>query len=305
MLSLIVLTSDDCFFKTTEILVDDNFSGNTAAAVSSMEAEAEAGTGCGAKVLLGYFPLMNRVGGDIMISVLDGATGGIPIFGTMAIDHNVDFSTAMRVRNGSAYRDRLVLGAIYGDVKFSFEIASLDETKIRKQKAIISESNGNLLISVNGEPVLDYLDSIGLTRDELDKGLVVVPLVIENKDYPRPVARAVIAFTDEGAVCGGLMPEGSTIAIGRIDMADVLQTTEKALGSFTGDGGTILSYSCMSRYLVLGADSNAEAEKVIKVAGGVPYIFACSGGEICPLPEENGALVNCFHNYTIVFCKLS
>jgi maleate cis-trans isomerase len=98
------------------------------------------------------------------------------------------------------------------------------------------------------------------------------------------------------------MPKGATIAIGQLDKADILSTAEGALK--VAGGEIVFAYSCMSRYLVLGADNNAEAEKVIAAAGGVPYIFACSAGEICPLPDESGRLKNYFHNYAIIFCKL-
>jgi len=60
----------------------------------------------------------------------------------------------------------------------------------------------------------------------------------------------------------------------------------------------------MARYLILGADTTAEAEKVIEAAGNTQYLFAYSGGEICPLPDENGTLKNMYHNYTVVFCRL-
>ena len=67
----------------------------------------------------------------------------------------------------------------------------------------------------------------------------------------------------------------------------------------------LLSYSCMARYLALGTNNAAEAEKVGELAGDKGYLFACSGGEVCPLPDASGKLKNFFHNYTNVFCKLS
>jgi len=88
-------------------------------------------------------------------------------------------------------------------------------------------------------------------------------------------------------------------------MGDVLSTTEKTLSSLAEKDSTVLIYSCMGRYLALGADNNAEAGKVGEICGDSPYLFAYSGGEVCPMPDEEGKLKNIFHNYTIVFCKLS
>ena len=101
------------------------------------------------------------------------------------------------------------------------------------------------------------------------------------------------------------MPVGATIAVGRIIKDDVLQTTEKIVKYVDSKDGVILSYSCMARYLALGAEIEAEAEKVRETTGGEHYMFAISGGEICPLPDANGRLINIFHNYTNVLCRLS
>jgi hypothetical protein len=52
-------------------------------------------------------------------------------------------------------------------------------------------------------------------------------------------------------------------------------------------------------------NSAAEAEKVIEITGGTEYLFSYTGGEICPLPDANGRLINMYHNFTIAFCRLS
>ena len=101
------------------------------------------------------------------------------------------------------------------------------------------------------------------------------------------------------------MPVNKAITIARINREDVLHTTEQALKPLVADKSVILSYSCLARYLVLGVANKAEAEKVREVAGNTHYLFACSSGEICPLPSADGKLQNFYHNYTNVFCRLS
>jgi hypothetical protein len=299
-LSVMMLTSADCQFKTASVAVDDGYADKIGKGLADILGNGEP------KLLLTYMPLINEFGGDMMIEGIDMTTGGqIPLFGTMAIDHNKDFATAMTIYNGEAHRRSIVFGAVYGEPDFTFELASLDHNKMRKQKAIITGSDKNLLTSVNEKPVVEYLEEIGMTRDELAQGLVVIPLLIEHKSNPKPVARAVIALTPEGhAVCGGSMTQGATIAVGRLDAADILATTEKTLTPFMKDGYSLLTYSCMSRYLVLGAVNDGEAKKVDKITGDNPYIYACSGGEICPLADENGMIKNTFHNFSIVFCRI-
>jgi len=302
LLAITVLTSDDCSFETIALQIGDDYEktiGNDLTKVLGKNEEKPA-------IILSYFPLMQTVSGDMILTAVDNATGGIPLFGTMAIDHTPDYSTICTIHNGEAYREAAVLGLIYGNVGYSFEIASLDEEKIGKQKAIITESSGNILIGVNGKPALEYMNEIGITRTELETGLGILPLVVDHKDGTKPVARAVFALTPDGhTVCGGAMPVGATLAVGRIFMNDVLQTTEKSVKQLNAMDGVLLSYSCMARFLALGADSDAEAVKVSEIAGGRNYMFAISGGEICPLPDADGKLINLFHNYTNVFCRLS
>jgi hypothetical protein len=302
ILAITVLTSDDCDFQAIEIPINENYKETIASVMAGALKKADEKP----KLLLSFFPLMHTVSGDVMIEEIDKATGGIPLFGTTTVDHNLDFSTSQTVCNGESYRESVVLGAIYGNLKFSFDVASLEESSIRKQRAIITESNGNILTGVNGKSFMEYLEEIGLSREVIARGLGVFPLVIDYNDGTKPVGRAIFAITPEGhAVCGGLMPEGATIAIGRIDVDDVLSTVEETLTPFVDDESVIICYTCMARYLALGVNSTAEAERVMEIASRNNYILACSGGEIAPLPNEAGKMRNFFHNFTIIFCKLS
>jgi len=300
--AITVLTSDDCNFKTVVLPIV----GDYEKAVDTVLGKQLAQSASMPVVFLSYFPLINIISGDMILTAIDKVTGGIPLFGTAAVDHTMDYSTAKTIYNGEAFREMAVLGAVYGSPKITYEIASLNENKIRKQKAIITESDGNILIGVNGKTALEYLEEIGLTRNELATGLGIIPLVVDHKDGTKPVARAVFALTPEGhAVCGGAMPVNAILSIGRVGAEDVLQTTEKTMISLVENDSAILGYSCMARYLALGAENVAEAEKVGEIAGDTRYMFTCSGGEICPLPDSDGKLKNFYHNYTAVFCRIS
>ncbi len=301
LFAITVLTSDDCSFETIRLHIGDNFEASVDSSMKAFLADKEKPA-----VFLSYFPLMTTVSGDRILSAVDGATGGIPLFGTVVVDHNPDYSTAKTIYNGEAYREDAVLGAIYGKPNIQYEISSLNEEKIRSQRAIITASDGNILLGVNGKDALTYLTEIGLTKEELATGLGVVPFVVDHKDGTKPVARAVFGLTPEGhAVCGGAMTLGATLAIGRIDRDDVLQTAQSVITPLVGENSLILSYSCIARYLVLGADHTAEAETVNAVCGDTPYMFTCSGGELCPLPDSAGKLKNFCHNFTNVICRIS
>ena len=260
LLVITVLTSDDCTFRTAAFPMKDKPEDDIYASTQALLEQAKEKPA----LLLGYFPLGANIGVDQMLVAIDKATGGIPVFGTVVVDHTMDYSTSRTIHNGAMLQDEIVLAAICGPVNVSFDIASLNEDKIRKQKAIITESDGNLLLGVNGKTVKDYLDELGLKQAEL--GMGIVPFVIGHQDGTRPVARAVYSFTPEGhAVCGGSMPEGATLAIGRVDAGDVLQTAEEAAAPLAakdkGDS-VVFIYSCLARYLALGVNVTTEAETI-------------------------------------------
>ena len=303
LFAITVLTSDDCDFKSLAIPITEQYEQNISSSLTALLGHSPEKPA----LFFSYFPLMNTVSGDLILSALDEATGSIPLFGMTTVDHTADYSSAKTIYNGNGYSEMAVLCAVFGVPKVEFGVASIDDSNIRKQKAIITESNGNTLIGVNGKLAIEYLEEIGYTREEVCTGLGVVPLVIDYMDGPKSVVRAVFTYTPEGhVVCGGKMPVNSTLGLAKhMEKSDVLETAGVNMRALSEKGSTILSYSCVARYLVLGMDNTAEAETLIENAGGANHMFSYSGGEICPMPGANGKLKNVFHNYTIVFCRLS
>jgi len=299
--AITVLTSDDCGFATLQIPIEAECKTAIEGALAGMLGQSMEKPA----LLFTYFPLMNLVSGDMMMTAIDGATGGVPLFVHPASDHTIDASTAQTIHNGNMYRESIVIGAVYGATDITFGVASLDEGKFRKQKAIITESEGNLLIGVNGKNAMGYLEEIGFTTEQLATGLGAIPLVVDYMDGTKPVVRAVFSLTPEGhVVCGGKMPVDATLGIGRIDRDDVIKTAHGSMQGLAGKGSVIICYSCIGRHHVLGMNNTAEAETVMDTADGAAYLFAYTHGEICPLPDKGGKLHNVFHNFTIVFCRL-
>ena len=307
--TITMLTSDDCSFETVAIPMIDDYEASVKATLAPLIEKSDNDK---PSLILTYLPLLVPIGGDMMLQAIDKVTGGVPLFGTSAIDHTESHLLSKTLHNGVAYRESIVLGLIRGSLESSFlgtsnctfEIATISQDKVRNQKAIITESSGNILIEVNNKPILEYLKEFGISQRELTLGLL--PFIIDFKDGTRPLARSIIAVTPEGAlICGGAMTVGATLSFGRVDSFDIPYTTEKVLKPLVEKDCLILSYSCMSRFLALGMDNTSEAEKVIELVGDGAYLYACSGGEICPQPDKRGNLKNCFHNYTNVFCKIS
>ncbi|MGB2579645.1 hypothetical protein AAIR98_001564 [Elusimicrobium simillimum] len=305
MLGISVLTSDDVSFSAaaTESLTPDNLSTQIETAYKRAAAVLPGQP----SLIITFAPLGFNIAGDHVVDMLDKASNQTPIFGTLAVDHTTDYHTAQTIFNGKTYRDALSLVVFSGPVNPAFSIESVSDEKILGQKAIITSSQGNILQGVNDVSVIEYLQSIGLAPNKKIDGLNVIPFILDFNDGTKPVARAMFALTPEGyAVCGGIMPVNTTLGIGSIDHDEVIATTKKSITKIaqSNQNNGLIIFSCVVRNIVLGFDVMAEMETVRDILGAkTPYIMSYSGGEICPVPGENGKLVNRFHNDTIITCS--
>ncbi len=302
MLSLLVLTADDCSFSA---VYTDSLAGEQQSPLRAAYQKAKENLPGEPAMMLSFLPLIYAISGDQTIRDLDAITGGLPNFGTVAVDHNPDYSQAYTTLNGEFSKDRMAMLLISGNVHPRFLIASISESKIIKQRAIITKSQGSLLMEVNNMPALKYLETLGLSQNGQIEGGNSVPFMVDFGDG-HLLARAIFAVTPEGyAVCGGVMPEGAALAVGNIDFEDVMHTTRgtmvKALQDRAVSG--MLMFSCISRYLALGMDTLAEMGLVRQsLPEGMPYQFTYSGGEVCPVYAHGGEPVCRFHNDSFVVC---
>jgi hypothetical protein len=315
LLTLMVLTSDDVSFA---VGLSDPFSSEDEEALRKGYRSALAKIGgepsLKPSLMLSFAPLLLNVGGDFYVRTFSEVSGGVPNFGMLSVDHNNDYHDAQVICNGAAYRDRYALVLLAGNVHPKFFTSSISAEKISQEKGLVTASIGSQLQTVNGKPVADYLCDIGYTRD--DKGMIIgintFPLIVDYNDGTTPVVRAVFAQTPEGyAVCGGDIPVGSTLSIGSIDAEEVVLTTAETLfSSLTApDIHGILMCSCVGRYFTLGYEPAVEMDKVQEIMQGteIPYQFAYSGGELCPVHEKGrrgGATTNRNHSNTFIVCVL-
>ena len=303
MLSLTVLTSDELTFATVASgsLFDEQKSPIAEAYKAGLDA-----LGRPPALLIPFLPLINHVGGELLLETLSDMAGDVPIFGTVACDQNLDYHQSHVIRNGEYFRDAMSLLLVAGNISPRFTLVSIPDAKVQKHHAIITESEGHLLRKVNDMPLLDYMQTLDLAEGGSIEGASAIPFVVDFGDGSRPAARAIYMVTeDHVAVCGGSMPVGATLAIGSIDFDDVLETTDDLLSEIrTGSQSQgALAFSCVSRNLVLGADLEAELDRYrTTLSSHIPYHVAYSGGEVCPVYTSAGKLVNRFHNFTAVAC---
>jgi hypothetical protein len=310
--SLIVLTSDDAEFSI----------GFTEPMTAADEAPLVAAYGEASRKLSGkpalmitFAPLHVNASGDFYVDAFSRISGGVPNFGMLTVDNTSDYRNATVICDGEAYADRCAFLLIGGNVNPEFFIASVPSERISAEKAVITGAEGNLVNTINGRPVADYLVKLGLKKnpDGSIMGINSFPFVVDYNDGTFPVVRVMFALTPDGAaVCGGDIPEGATMSVGHIDADEVLSTTRAALSDAAarGNAACLLMFSCVGRYFALGHEPTAEMELAHDMMRGneIPFMFVYTGGEICPVGQKGGdsggTLTNRNHNDTFVLCKL-
>jgi hypothetical protein len=304
---LSVLTADDCRFATalTPALEGDNVHAiiNETFQHAAVQLEEKPG------LVLAFLPMLGAVSGELMLHALNDAVAGVPVFGTIACDSDTAYySNTFTIHNGTCSRDGVSMLLVSGNVHPHFVVTSTSEQNLHDQQAVITSSEGSVLKEVNGMSAKAYFASIGLSQGEGLEGLSSVPFVVNYNDGSQPVARAIYSLNDDGsALCGGMMPKGGTLAIGRMDVDDILLTAEQSLEKLLKNAGIngIIMFPCLGRNMVLGATPLSEIDKVQGVLGNsLPWHLAYSGGEVCPVYGSGGCTVNRFHNFTFIACAI-
>jgi hypothetical protein len=258
-------------------------------------------------LMLSFAPLLMNAAADFYVEVWTDITGGVPNFGTLAVDHNQDYHESQTILGDGAWRDRYVFVLCYGKLEPQFFIGGISEEKAFREKGVVTASQGNLLKEVNGGSVGDYLTGLGLNRDAQGNlvGINSYPFILDFNDGTQPIIRVMFAVTPDGsAVCGGKMPVGATLTVGTISGDEVLRTSAEILTTArkAAGGRVMLIFSCIGRYLAQGFNTTAEMDKTREILGESPFSLAYSGGELCPVHGKDGGLTNRSHNDTMVIC---
>ena len=307
LLSIMVLTSDEASFvvKLTPSLSED-----PCGMIEKTYNEAASQIEGTPSLILPFAPFMLENSGDEYVDTFTRLSGGVPVFGTVSIDDTDTFENNFVIFNGENYRDRMAMILIYAEINPRFLIATISKDKILTKPALVTKSERHILKEVNGRPVAEYFEDLGLKNaSEMQYAMSSLPFMLDYGDGTPQVSKVFIGRTSENyAICAGLMPEQSTIYIGVFDKDDVLFTTGEAIDKAVKDMGDVscmLMYTCISRSMSLGGDSMAEMDLVRSSVGGkFPLLVACSGGEMCPTQISNSKAINRFHNNAFVICIL-
>jgi hypothetical protein len=303
LLAIMVFTSDDVSFTAA---LSDTLGDEPGKTIRDMYVNAKKTLPEEPSLALVFSPILMQLGGDALIRELDAASGGLPLFGALAIDFTTEIRDPRIIFNGETWNDKVAIILLAGNVEPKFSVTSISEEEFLRQKAVITKSAGNLLIEVNDMPVMQYFEGLGLARDGKFIGSSSqIPLVVDFNDGIKPVTRTIMAMLPNGQlICGGAVPENCSLTVGNVDKADVLRITAEAAEALLADNQDgILLFSCAGRNFALGLDTMAELKTAQEKLKGRIFMLAYAGGEICPVKTADGKLKNRFHNVSFISCS--
>jgi len=260
---------------------------------------------------------------DVIAGVLDRACGGIPVFGSVALDvHSyirqpqTIYKTAGQDAGKDAgqtsgesgtFNNRITLLLFRGRVKPRFFHSSFPEKSKMPWDAVITEAAGNRIISINNKPALFFIKDMGFFPDGIDDTVLVYPLVVE---YPNNETHVVVIQdidSERHLICSRNVQAGGILNIGAIAADSVIESARAIARELkeNDSGAGFIMFSCFLRNIVLGGNAQAEFESVCKELDGYTgsWLFLNSGGELCPGYTENGELVNRFHQFALIACQ--
>ena len=174
----------------------------------------------------------------------------------------------------------------------------------------ITESNGNVLYSLDGQPALDrYRLLLGVRAVDLPSSGLSFPLELRAPGTPITVVRTLLAIdSDAGSVTfAGDMPEGATVRFMKASLERLLSGASNAAADVRLANGRspdlALLVSCVGRRQLLGDRAHQEIEHVRAVLGEETKLAGFySYGEISPYVDS----AECgLHNQTMTITTIS
>jgi hypothetical protein len=303
MLIVTVLTSDDVKFRAGVSGCVGDDPRTSARELYSRLAPSSMGK---PSLLFMLAPILDKVGADDVIESLDALSGGVPLFGALASSHHQpDLKDVAISWNGKRHADAFVAIAMFGDFAPEFIVSLIPDERVLRQRSVITRAEKNQIQEINGLVPIKYLEDIGLAEDGNVIGMSSIPIALTLDDGSQ-VVRSIFKVTEEGHVLSfGTIPQGARIGFSDCDGDFVLQSARETAGRIVASLGTrnALIFSCNARQWTLGTKMDGEMKEMVDRLGTSPvYQFAYSVGEICPVKNKDGRLVNRFHNFSIIAC---
>ena len=197
--------------------------------------------------------------------------------------------------------------AFWGNMEPKFFISDIPDEQVIHQRAVITDSYRNRIRRVNGIPVLEYMESVGLAKNGNLEGIASFPLILHVAGGSRLIRTIYSADKDE-LLCSGMVPSHIPMEISFCDREFVMESARKTADECKkwlldqNGSKSALVVSCAARRWTLGSDVYAEIREIDEGLKNLPYHFVYSRGEFCPVNIYNGKAENYFFNYSLCIC---
>jgi hypothetical protein len=323
-MSVTMLTSDDVYFSI-QIIEDvstktkEQVEGEVKQVLTELSKEDMP------KMIIPYLNPQTHFAADDLVDICNSLQENIPLFGTIAFDmesfgkenqsKNTHYVLARKIISSDVY----AFIGFYGNFepKFHYTTAfDLDESLIEPGE--ITDVSGPVLHTVNGISAVEYLKKQGIIDTDnkvVSSGMWTIPAIISYPDGTKTVrAFLMIIEGTESIFASGSMNPGGKIIFSILDADKTICSTEQLMKKLIeSNEKDIIAFSCAARAWALGAKYFLEAQKIAEHAQGFEnqnnepynYCVAYSGGEICPVWDKDGRMVNTLHNYSLITCTLN
>jgi len=307
MLTVTVLTSDDTEFAAG--ICEPLAAENTEDCINTLYQKTVSSLGGTPALAFAFPPTILNLTADVMTAALDRASGGLPVFGTIALDMDAHIRSPQTIYNGAAYSDRMALLLFKGPVNPRFFFLRFPESSSLVQDAVITDASGSKLISINNRPAASFLKEVGLLHDDKNAYTHAIPLVVLDSEGANPEVVVVQDIDSQGTlICARHVLVGGILNIGAITENHILESAKTLIQEIKkSEGGAgIFIFSCFLRTMVLGGGASAEVELIQRELSGYPgsYLYLNSGGELCPKYVRSGKTANQALQYAIIACQL-
>lgn len=248
-------------------------------------------------------------GSELAAGLAAALPEGVAATGGLAGDAD-RFEQTLIVDNGRAMNDAVVAVGLSGR-NLDIGHGSLGGWDSFGPERLVTRSEGNVLLELDGKPALDlYKTYLGEHAEGLPATALLFPLSVRASDGSDELVRTVLSVDDErnSMTFAGDIPQGS---YARLMMANFDRLIDGATGAaeqaHTGlrdhQAELALLISCVGRKLVLSQRIEEEVESVRTILGDdVPLAGFYSYGEISPLtPNARCEL----HNQTMTITSFS
>jgi hypothetical protein len=147
------------------------------------------------------------------------------------------------------------------------------------------------------------MEKAGIISDgKINAAIYGFPLLVNNNDGTGVKSCAIHSIEEGGVLrCGSAIAEGATLKLVNQMQEEVLCSS----GSFAqslkekNGGKAHMIFSCFGRSAPL-VDVKDEMILFKKNMEGTSYVFVYSGGEFCPVYDEQGGIHNRFHQFSVI-----